>query len=624
LLIFAHPKKEKIMRYLFTCLISVLSFVMVSAADRGGCGTPLPSDYQHSSTYAERMNYIAQSSSRGTIRWVGVQYHIVTKDDGSLGGSVKDILDNHCELNAVYNQFNIGFYITGIDTIKNTTLWTYQTSLGYGAFRDYNVANVANVYVNGNLPGLCGFATFPSGTSNRQGGVFLNKACVGAGDKTLAHELGHYFNLMHTFETANGVEFVDGSNCATAGDGFCDTPADFLDARTACPYTGTQTDPHGDLYSTVIDESLLMSYFDDNCVTRFSNEEQAEMNSTLGSRRAYLLNQPMPDVNPLDSAVFLYPVNGDTTLNSTPIVFKWRAVPRAQYYLLRVQSATSALVVKEVLISDTTYTVTTMLPSKSYKFRVKPISFGNTCGDNAPYQFIQTASIKTTLTVATPNCPGGNDAVVSAVVSNGTAPYSFLWSNGTTGSVLTNVPSGAYSVTITDNKGEIEVAEVQVAEPDPLSVNISKVGNNLTASGIGGTAPYTYLWSNAITGPGNNSIGLGTYSVTITDAKGCTTSQAFVVSGIGVDLETKVSMKIFPNPAAGVSAMNVQLTLNERTDGILSLVTINGAIIQHVQQEFSSGINTVPLNIEQLSSGIYFVQFKSKDVTRMERVSIIN
>ncbi|MES2621624.1 MAG: T9SS type A sorting domain-containing protein [Bacteroidota bacterium] len=612
------------MRYLFTLSLIFSSFLLLTAQNNGGCGTVKPADFNLTSTYAERMDYIAGSSSRSAIRWVGVLYHIITKNDGTGGGSMKDIFDNHCELNTAYNDFNIGFYIVGFDTIKDTDLWEYQnSSLGWIAFQDYNVARVCNVYVNGNLPGLCGFATFPSGSSNRQGGIFLNRSCVGAGDQTYAHEMGHYLNLPHTFDDNSGIEFVNGSNCSSAGDEFCDTPADFLDGRTPCPYTGAQTDPNGDFYRDVIDETLIMSYFSDNCVNRFSNEQEAEMNGALTNRRSYLLNQPMPSTNTLDSAVFITPINGDTTVISSSVQFVWNAVPGAQYYVFRVQSSTSTVVIVDTLIAGTSYTISSLAPNKSYKFRVKAISFGNTCAENSPYQFIKTASIKTTLNVSTPSCPGSDDGSVFTSVSNGIAPYSFVWSNGATGAVLNDVPSGVYSVTITDNNGEIGIAFISITEPTPLSVNINQVGNNLNAEGNGGTAPYTYEWSNAVTGSGNNSITSGTYSVTITDAKGCTSTETFLISGTGIDLQTKVSMKVFPNPASQTAAINLHINLNERTDATVSIVNVTGEVIQQVKKEFVSGANTVSMNIEALASGVYFVQFTSKDITTTERVSVI-
>jgi len=66
--------------------------------------------------------------------------------------------------------------------------------------------------------------------------------------------------------------------------------------------------------------------------------------------------------------------------------------------------------------------------------------------------------------------------------------------------------------------------------PHPLLVDIGKVGNNLTALGSGGTPAYNYAWSNGVTGPGNNNISAGKYSVTITDSRGWASTQNFILS----------------------------------------------------------------------------------------------
>ena len=56
----------------------------------------------------------------------------------------------------------------------------------------------------------------------------IKNDCTAAGgnDTTLSHELGHYFDLYHTHETSFGTECPSGSNCQSAGDMVCDTPAD--------------------------------------------------------------------------------------------------------------------------------------------------------------------------------------------------------------------------------------------------------------------------------------------------------------------------------------------------------------------------------------------------------------
>lgn len=79
----------------------------------------------------------------------------------------------------------------------------------------------------------------------------------------MPHEIGHYLNLYHTFDAVGGNELVDGSNCATAGDMVCDTPADITGVAgisiSNCVYAGTPVDAKGMLYKP--DTKNLMSYW---------------------------------------------------------------------------------------------------------------------------------------------------------------------------------------------------------------------------------------------------------------------------------------------------------------------------------------------------------------------------
>ena len=155
-----------------------------------------------------------------------------------------------------------------------------------------------------------------------------------------------------------------------------------------------------------------------------------------------------------------------------------------------------------------------------------------------------TVSTSVTLTEPTPllaipntlnnvSCNGGSDGVVFAAPQGGVGPYTFLWNTGFAGDTLTSLPVGVYTVQVTDANNCTASANVSVLEPSALALQITNIshvhcmgGNNgsATAAASGGVAPYTYSWSNGASGSTANGLTAGTYTVTATDANGCTLS----------------------------------------------------------------------------------------------------
>lgn len=146
-----------------------------------------------------------------------------------------------------------------------------------------------------------------------------------------------------------------------------------------------------------------------------------------------------------------------------------------------------------------------------------------------------TASIESSNDVS---CNGGNDGSATATASGGTQPYSYSWSNGANGASATNLSAGNYTVTVTDNNGTQATDNITITQPSAISFstnksNISCYGANDGTANVqvsGGTSPYTYLWSNNATSASISQLSPGTYSVTITDANGCTTSTSLTIS----------------------------------------------------------------------------------------------
>lgn len=135
-------------------------------------------------------------------------------------------------------------------------------------------------------------------------------------------------------------------------------------------------------------------------------------------------------------------------------------------------------------------------------------------------------------------CSGASNGTATGTATGGSAPYTFIWSNGQTTTTVTGLAAGTYSCIVADAGGCTNVMNVTIvngAGPSALinsSTQPSCFGGNdgtATASASGGTAPYSYLWNNGQSSATATSLSAGTYSVTLTDAGGCTAQQSITI-----------------------------------------------------------------------------------------------
>lgn len=158
------------------------------------------------------------------------------------------------------------------------------------------------------------------------------------------------------------------------------------------------------------------------------------------------------------------------------------------------------------------------------------VTDANGCVATITQVIAEPAAIVANFVVTDVSCFGGSTGAVNLSVTGGTPSYTYLWSTFATSEDLSNVRGGTYNVIISDNNGCQFAQSVVVDEPTQLvlSTNVTQTSCfntndasiDLTVSG--GVSPYTYLWSNGQTTEDLSGLGGGVYSVTVTDANGCT------------------------------------------------------------------------------------------------------
>ena len=196
-------------------------------------------------------------------------------------------------------------------------------------------------------------------------------------------------------------------------------------------------------------------------------------------------------------------------------------------------------------------------------------------------------------------CNGAWTGGIDLGVKGGVLPYKYRWSSGFDNQDLTDIPSGEYSVKITDaNQCEQNAASV-ISEPEPLIVafeNIEHINCNGDLTGsiditvTGGAGEYTYAWSNGSTTQNISGIGAGTYSVQVSDKNGCVQ-----------EISNEVKEPELLTVAEG-SFQNVDCYSN--ASGFISL-EVNGGVTPY-QFEWNNGANTK--DISKLVSGDYEVR----------------
>jgi len=382
----------------------ILSILLVGftlqlhAQNPGDCGT---SDAPASVKQFIRQLDYSQAQPENVIN-LPITIHIVRTSAGGGGFSESQSFLTICNLNQRTASSSLFFYMPGsVRFIDDDRFYSAPDAFElFDMIEDYNVPRTINIYyTNLSQMGYCGFAFYPlsgPGGFENDGAIVMSFPCSQPTGTTLAHEMGHYLSLPHTFDGTSqspssiNAELVTrlvqetpgrlGANCAVEGDGFCDTPADFIANRWSCPTPLNVNDFNGDRFRP--DSSFYMSYANDICTGRFSEQQQIAMQATVNSSsapRGYLTTVPMP-IYPVPTAPQLQlPANGDTLVPNNA-QFRWQSVPGADFYQLKVYVGQSFTVI-DTIIADTAYLSLSnkIRANRAHTWEVRAINGANLC-----------------------------------------------------------------------------------------------------------------------------------------------------------------------------------------------------------------------------------------------------
>jgi len=240
------------------------------------------------------------------------------------------------------------------------------------------------------------------------------------------------------------------------------------------------------------------------------------------------------------------------------------------------------------------------------------VTDANGCVASVPFEVMSAPQLVISVEQVTDvSCANGDDGSISISVTGGSGTYSYLWSNGATTQNLVAVSVGSFDVTVTDILGcqaNLSTA-VEVTAPAPLELLIGPTSNcGLDLSVLGGVAPYSYSWSSQDAsyslsdGTSQDLVAapVGTYSVLVTDANGCTAQQTGSVTNPQCDCD------LFPMT---MTTSSVSASCFASRDGQVSASVQGGNGAISFLWTSNDGIDSwTTASVSDLPAGVYHLQ----------------
>lgn len=253
----------------------------------------------------------------------------------------------------------------------------------------------------------------------------------------------------------------------------------------------------------------------------------------------------------------------------------------------------------------------------------------NSCKVITSLTITEPAAIVLTTGLIHVSCNGDSNGAITITSSGGTGTYTYKWSNGATTSGLSNLTAGSYTLTIIDSNNCNAYSTYLINEPSELTLFINTVdvsfGNDGAASVSvsGGTPTYSYSWSNGSNTSDISGLAAGIYSVTVTDANGCTATAIATVGESDGYYESTIVKNIFLYPNPVNKELIIENNLTEVSKLNIIIYSCLGNII--LKKYYLVDNQKLKLNLSSYKTGMYFIEIESEgNVILREKIVLIN
>ncbi|MEZ5046883.1 MAG: zinc-dependent metalloprotease [Chitinophagaceae bacterium] len=533
--------------------------------------------------------------------------------------------------NATYVANGVGSPGISDATLKNVVHW--------------NDLDYYNIYIVNKIDGkdgytttgtyTAGYAYFPNLGGNEQDGMVVLAQQVGFTNSVFIHELGHAFNLKHTFEGGNQTTCPDNLNCATDNDEVCDT--DPMQLVFSCNPTG----PNSCTGSTWASSTVQYNYMSYNsCTDRFTPGQLTRIENVIDNIRVGYKNSAAIDAPPSSLPVFITtPTFGSTYVNNSfdmgPVLVNFNTIN----YTSNGYSFEGAGSVHYV--DHTCNQATDLVANNTYPIQIKTKLNAQKVAVYIDYDNSGTFSTTSELVFSSTGTAGnfthsGNITIPNIVTFNTPLRMRVIAdlssSSITPTMTLATGQAEDYTINITQfslpvvwksfnanlvSTGEVLLSWKTEAEKDNTYFEVEKSTDGFTFYTIDKVFPYqdNELLHAYISKDKSPNHGINYYRIKQVDVNGEATYSK--TETILID-QYQFSLSSYPNPFH--NQLNITLNTDNNEMIELEIVDLSGRRVYYSKQLFAKGESHIVVPTENLSSSYYILKAKSSKQTQIQKI----